>query len=458
MALYLFLTTLILRPILSFVFIIFNFVPFVKARLSFERKNYLDECSDLDNHLLEKMHSDGVCFLVSSEGEFEQVLPLIEANLEKNAWTEIIYTSPSVEKKITNFVERERKHRKKIFALRLPLISYFPVNFFIFQSPLSWSKSKTIVFCRYDFFPELLFFKYLNRNLILVSATLKNKNISGVRQFYLKSFFNHFDHIIPASMQDHEKICAFTLGSPSRCQAPFDFRVSRILRRIEDSEQSFKTQFGLEHFYKLMTDWKNKHSDSSLIVGSLWPSDLPVIFSKNSLNYISENQFTIFIYPHKLKDQNLISLVRNNLHEKAKNIEFVLVSNFDELNALKELKKSCVYYIDVGGILVESYQFFKLAYVGGGFERSIHSVLEPYMAESFVLTGIKTHRSTEWDLINQDPHVSGGISVGNDVEFLASLKLIIQSKVSIRGSKNYQSLLQWNRDRIRALVNEIFNR
>ena len=49
------------------------------------------------------------------------------------------------------------------------------------------------------------------------------------------------------------------------------------------------------------------------------------------------------------------------------------------------------------GVLCELYQKFDLAYVGGGFEKSIHSVLEPFWAGCQVVCGPGTHRSTEFD-------------------------------------------------------------
>ena len=51
------------------------------------------------------------------------------------------------------------------------------------------------------------------------------------------------------------------------------------------------------------------------------------------------------------------------------------------------------------GVLLEAYTFFGTAFVGGGHGRSIHSVLEPFLAGCNVFCGQKTHRSTEYDLV-----------------------------------------------------------
>ena len=53
------------------------------------------------------------------------------------------------------------------------------------------------------------------------------------------------------------------------------------------------------------------------------------------------------------------------------------------------------------GILCELYPFFSHAYVGNGFGESVHSLMEPFLANCFVICGPKIQRSTEYDLISQ---------------------------------------------------------
>jgi 3-deoxy-D-manno-octulosonic-acid transferase len=52
-------------------------------------------------------------------------------------------------------------------------------------------------------------------------------------------------------------------------------------------------------------------------------------------------------------------------------------------------------------MLCELYQYFDCAYIGGGYEKSIHSVLEPFLMGAKVLCGPKIHRSTEYDYIHE---------------------------------------------------------
>jgi 3-deoxy-D-manno-octulosonic-acid transferase len=56
----------------------------------------------------------------------------------------------------------------------------------------------------------------------------------------------------------------------------------------------------------------------------------------------------------------------------------------------------------IKGILCELYAEFPMAFVGGGFGKSVHSLLEPYLSNSMVFCGPKVHRSTEADVIDQN--------------------------------------------------------
>ncbi len=447
--------TLFFRPILTLIFHVFNFFPFVKNRLNFERKNFRDPYVDYHGRSLAKIDGKSFGFFVSSEGEFEQVYSLIVEILEHDSKVEIIFTSASVEKKIIAFVDSlSFLDKKKVAILRLPLMTFFPVSFFIFQSPYFWIKSKTLIFCRYDFFPELLFFKFLKRRLILVSATLKNKNLDGVRSLYLNSFYNQFSFIVPATSRDQELISRFSQSKV--CLAPFDFRVSRILYRLNRSEETFKERFKLDNFFKLMNKWNYENDEKSLILGSLWPSDLQAVLTKNTIDSYAAHKWSLFIFPHKINDSTFINTIEEVLNRNGSQLKFVVLNNFTELNALSNFERSTIYFFNMAGILVECFQFFTKAYIGGGFERSIHSVLEPYMAGSRVIAGPKVHRSTEWDLINQDKSCLGASMISDDLEFLAVLDDYVAQNRTIRDSKNYKTLIQWNKDKIRELVQTHF--
>lgn len=74
--------------------------------------------------------------------------------------------------------------------------------------------------------------------------------------------------------------------------------------------------------------------------------------------------------------------------------------SFQEINLdTKVVEEKAVYILNRKGLLCELYYDFEKAYVGGGFEKSVHSLLEPLVAGSKQIScGPQNHRSTEFDL------------------------------------------------------------
>ncbi|MDO9180910.1 MAG: hypothetical protein Q7U04_00815, partial [Bacteriovorax sp.] len=94
----LFLAALIRGPLSVLAIFLKNFSRPLKKRIDFERKNLIElQCQSFK---LDFLVAD-YCFEVSSEGELEQVRPLIEYYLLHKKRIEILFSSPSVETKCT---------------------------------------------------------------------------------------------------------------------------------------------------------------------------------------------------------------------------------------------------------------------------------------------------------------------------------------------------------------------
>lgn len=450
--------SVVVRPVLTLIFSVLNFVPFIKARLLFERKNLSDPARPYRLKFDQNQSSYAAAFFVSSEGEFEQVLPLIQELILQQKKCEIVFTSPSVEKKILKFYA---ENSEQVSYLRLPLMSFWPFPFLVFQSIWFWVKAPVVVFCRYDFFPELLVFKCLRKKMVLVSASLKNKKMNFFREIFYRGFFELFDEIVFASEQDQLVFedLAVQLGKTDEWKKiqkrVFDFRVERILKRIAHKSQTLFVQANLADFCQQL---QALPAEKKFIIGSFWMSDSEALFHPTVLNLLKREKIQTFLFPHKLKDAGLREELMEFLRNRGE-VGFQYIGSLEELAKLQLTDEAKIYYVDIGGILVEMYSYFKISYVGGGFERSIHSVLEPYMAGNFVLTGPKTHRSTEWELINGEDSFPGGLDVLSHVEIFNFLNSVVQNQtVEVSTSKNYQALLKWNQEKISMITTEIFGK
>lgn len=369
----LFVATVIRLPLSFVVVVIRPLVPFIKKRLDFERKNFLEEnCRSFKK---DSMKAD-YCFLVSSEGELEQSRALIYAALEKGKKVELVYTSESVEKKCQELGET---YKDQIRSWRLPLLSASPFNVLYFQSVWEWVSAPVVIFCRYDFFPELLTLKIFKKKLVLVSGATKNLT------WYKKESFKFFDVIVAATVEEKEAFASLLGGHQSLRLFACDFRVPRIAERIAKSQTALAKKASLQSYFHFLEKLSGKEK---LIFGSAWPSDLFLLNDPKLIEAVKTGRLYITLAPHKLSDEFVATL-------KERCQQIFGNSLVEVVNELTPYQQSPVVILQVGGLLCELYSLFKIVYVGGGYERSIHSVLEPFVAGAAVIVGPIIHRSTE---------------------------------------------------------------
>jgi 3-deoxy-D-manno-octulosonic-acid transferase len=336
--------------------------PWYAKRLAFERRNLFSPCPRLD-----------LSIHVSSEGELEQVLPLCRSLGGKRSF-EIIYTSESLEGRI-----QKLELDGLVWTWRLPLIDYGLFG----QKIEKLIKGKLFLMVRYDFFPELI--THARRKeirSILINATLKSKKENLAGRAWHQYIYNSFDYIIAASAKDQKR---FEKMLPASQVSNFDFRIPQILERQKKALGLGKIA-GLE---ERLRGWigHTKRNDC-IVFGSSWSEDFND-WSGPDIDNLKGKK--IYLAPHKIKGeecQRFISKVKSVFKE---------VSIWRSIDDIQ--RDDSVVISLIPGILCEIFPYFGLAYIGGGFNRSIHSVLEPYWGSEIVICGPKTHRSTEYDLI-----------------------------------------------------------
>ncbi len=363
----------LLRVPLSLIPVIFQGVhPFLRTRLSFDRKNFIDLNA---RPFKESGLKADLCFEVSSEGELEQVRTLIQhfLTVEKKK-IEILYSSPSVEKKCEAIAEQ---FPEQVRLYRLPLLSFWPFPFLYFQNFWGWVSAPVIVFCRYDFFPELLLMKMFGKKFVLLSAATKKWS------WYKEAAMGLFDFIVAATPHE-EKLLKEHF--PHTQMLACDLRIPRIAERKKGATLDFFRKHGLENY---VSELRKKDRNQKIVFGSFWPSDLPLLRDTDLVDAVKKHELHLCLVPHKLDRQHLID------------VKAALVNHFgaEYVSLFSEKDYAPVVILDKSGILCELYAEFDVSYVGGGYERSIHSVLEPFISGSKVLTGPKINRSTELDLV-----------------------------------------------------------
>ena len=351
------------------------FIPKLRERISFEKTPILGNRENIE-----------YSFEVSSEGELEQVrIPLVEL-LKSGKKVELLYCSPSVKKKCYELYETYSTH---LTIKPVQLVRFLPFGKMRTYLP----QGRVFVLCRYDFFPEFIFYgRKKAKQFVLFSGAVStfNKKPIFIKK-YLCHCYRSFDHIVCATKKDFDLFLSLGIYQHKENMSVFDFRILSIQERLSKAEEKISNKFPL--FFKIMNiiDQKNK-----MLFGSFWPIEKEIIAKSQVLL----NDTICFIAPHNL---NLVEIedVKNYFEQNNKK---VLI--FDEKSRLEGIDENDfseypIIILNMKGILCELYSFFDLTYVGGGFGKSIHSVLEPFLAGCHVFYGPNNSRSSEKVLINE---------------------------------------------------------
>jgi 3-deoxy-D-manno-octulosonic-acid transferase len=116
---------------------------------------------------------------------------------------------------------------------------------------------------------------------------------------------------------------------------------------------------------------------------------MEIFENKKLVQDVLNGKVHICIAPHKLNQE----FVDNILRSIPQNIPVTLVKDNETISTIG------IAVVLVPGILCELYSYFGHVFVGGGHIKSVHSLLEPYLAGAKIYCGPKIHRSTEFDFI-----------------------------------------------------------
>lgn len=397
-------------PLIRILDILLLWHPKIRERNKFEKRNKFEWLA----HSFKEMNvTADLCFEFSSEGEYQQVAPLIDDALKAGKKLELVFFSPSVERAIMKLAAH---YPGQIRYLRYPMVRILP---FVERRCFShWVTAKTLIMVRYDLFPEFLLWSMKEGNTLkIIWMTFKKERSSGKSPSAWKLLFLKYARaIVYAGTPDYEQ--GMKLKLPGEV---FDFRLEQIKRRVDKKFEKFTTHFSL---YSVFQE-ELKSFPKRLIVGNAWPSDL---FLLRDL----PKDVLLVIVPHQLSPEIL-----KEFHDALKDRGVVEINDQST-----SWTSSTTILINKKGILCELYADFPLAYVGGGFETSIHSVLEPFVAGSQkIACGPRHHRSTEYDIALSEHRIS---EVNTPEQFLTWLNSDekVMSHDRMR-TQNYESMREF---------------
>lgn len=332
----------------------------------------------------------------AASGEFEYAKAVIREVKQGSPQTRILvtYFSPTYAKNIESFPEVD-------WCEPLPIDTRAAVQSF-FQK---W-KPQLLLISRTDLWPELLTqCQKAQIPSILFSATFSGKkSLSLWRRPLWRWLLSLLSEIHLVSQKDQKNLQQMNLEKLTKYYVTGDTRYDQVLYR-------------LGHPRPLNFQIEIPPAQSLLVAGSTWPEDEAVLLpamapfltttattcnntdlkdgggedigppfnqtrSESSENNKSLAQpLALIIAPHEPTKQHLEHLAKQLISYR---LPFVLYSQMPRGSTWTGLE---VLIIDQVGILADLYSKGSLAFVGGSFRRSVHSVMEPLAAGALTFVG-----------------------------------------------------------------------
>ena len=348
----------------------------VSSLFNLKAKLWIEGRKNIFNNLKKKLKGEKntVWFHCASLGEFEQAKPIINAYKLKYPNHKILLTffSPSG-------FEVQKSNPIVDWVFCLPSDTKFNAKTFI-----NITRPIKAIFIKYEFW-----FNYINElynkkiPLYIVSAIFRKNQVF----FKLKWFENQLrkiTHIFVQDKQSHDLLNSIHINNQS---ISGDSRFDSVIANAEEKKN-----------IKLVKEFSQ--NQITIVCGSTWPKD-ELILNRLIKNHQSYNYI---IAPHEF----------NNIKNLRKQTNGLLFSKADKNN----INASNVLIIDQIGILSHIYRYGKYAYIGGGFGRGIHNILEAVIYGLPVIFGPKYGKFKEArDLVNK----KAAKSINNYQELVAAL-------------------------------------
>jgi len=336
----------------------------------------------------------------ASLGEFEQGRPLIEKIKEEN---------PKNYKVLLTFFSPSGYEVRKNYQYA-DVVCYLPFDTLRNASDfVNIVNPQMAVFVKYEIWYYIL--KKLNSEKIptfLISGIFRKNQIffKWYGKFYLKAL-SYFTHLF---LQDDNSAEILKRANISNITVCGDTRADRV---IGIASEKYSNQF-LENFAK---------SKKTIVCGSTWPADEKIICE--FINKCNDD-YRFIIAPHEIGENHLVTL-ENLISKKS-----IRLSECE-----KDVDNPAVVIVDSIGILSKLYRFGQIAFIGGGFGKGIHNILEAAVYEIPVIFGPNYKKFREaCDLIN----IKSAFEIHNVDEFESIIKdMYLEEKryLSVKNATKY---------------------
>ena len=356
------------------------------SKIKIRKRNYsrlLDIAVEKVNNTNKKI----ILFHAASNGELEQIRPLFRIINKEDYFIMLTISSPSSYDHIpTNEIDA--------FCYQSFDFPWSVYNFFRKVKPHKY------IITRHDIWPNhIVLSKIFCDNLYLINANLPkfSKRLYPIIITLYSYIFSFFTQIYTVSKEMSDKLEKIT--DPNKITIFGDTRFEQIKYR-------FKNNNSITPIYK---DSKN------ILFGSIDEYDIPIIFESLKNDYVKINSPKLIFVPHE-PDTKMISIIERKLMELS--IPSIRFTNMSK--SVDENKFGAV-IIDKVGILAELYKFSTISYIGCGFNKGVHNVIEPAIYGNIICFG------PNYEILNEAVELANrklAFPVNNFEELSNTLKLI----------------------------------
>ncbi|MCX7633724.1 MAG: hypothetical protein N2Z22_10370 [Turneriella sp.] len=240
-------------------------------------------------------------------------------------------------------------------------------------------KPQTLIIAKYDAWPhQVLTTAASGVPVFMISASLSKNSLR--RKFPLRRLLSRvyqaMQHIF--AIDDHHAQRLRQL-SPHNVSVAGDTRYDAIAYRLREKHPHSKTITKLRRMLA---------HHSVLVAGSTYPVCEAMI--AEFLHHHPASFGCTLLAPHHVRPQRIASIIK-----LCQNLGLSVMRWSDVVRTPKLKKIAQVIVVDALGVLPYLYPLAKVAYVGGGFSGSVHSVIEPAIAGVPVITGPAIQNSAE---------------------------------------------------------------
>jgi len=276
----------------------------------------------------------------ASLGEFEQGRTVIESIKKQNNQQFILLTfySPSG-------YEIRKNYEYANYVCYLPLDTKNNAKQF-----LEIVKPSVAIFVKYEFWFNILDELYVrNIKIIFISAIFRENHY--LFTWYGKVFLEKLKKLNHLFLQDENSYQLLKKNSFANITIAGDTRFDRVFELANNTvEDEIVKQFTL--------------NSATIILGSSWVQDENILFE--IMPHLQNLNLKIIIAPHEVDAQNIDRILL-----QCKNYNPICYTKYKQENSSQILIIDCI------GKLMQIYKYGTMAFVGGGFGKGIHNILEP---------------------------------------------------------------------------------